>query len=182
MFFRNVGWLSTDYTALYPRRLNSSASRVVATCLCLVACLAYSSTLKMETVNFSETSIDMYQTSRRHVSAGSNLYVMTYCVSHTVATRKVRISVRVTTCVGVFSLCIMSLLLGFLTVIQIQSACWHVVLTCHSSPFLSLSTHLIHPFHVYFLSHFISACLCMFVHLSVRCQFIVFSFVCFPAY
>jgi hypothetical protein len=24
MFFRNVGWLSTDYTALYPRRQNSS--------------------------------------------------------------------------------------------------------------------------------------------------------------
>jgi hypothetical protein len=24
MFLRNVGWLSTDYTALYPRRLNSS--------------------------------------------------------------------------------------------------------------------------------------------------------------
>jgi hypothetical protein len=24
MFLRNVGWLTTDYTALYPRRQNSS--------------------------------------------------------------------------------------------------------------------------------------------------------------
>jgi hypothetical protein len=29
MFLRNFGWISTDYTALYPRRLKSSAVTVV---------------------------------------------------------------------------------------------------------------------------------------------------------
>jgi hypothetical protein len=29
MFFLNVSWLSTDYTALYPRRQNSSGLELV---------------------------------------------------------------------------------------------------------------------------------------------------------
>jgi hypothetical protein len=40
----------------------------------LVSCLAYSSTLKMEAVSTSETSVDFYRIERRYTPEGSNLH------------------------------------------------------------------------------------------------------------
>jgi hypothetical protein len=52
---RNVGRLSPDYTSLQH-------------CLMLVSCLAYYSTLKMEAIPPSETSVVLHQTTRRYNS------------------------------------------------------------------------------------------------------------------
>jgi hypothetical protein len=52
-------------------------------------------------------------------------------------------------------------------------SCWLVTF-----PPFAVHRHLIQPLCVYFLLHFISACLCMFVHLSVRFQFIFCFLIC----
>jgi hypothetical protein len=59
MFLRNVGWLSTDNTALYNRSLLPAFT--------LVSCSAYFSTLKMEAVCSSETSVDFQRTTWRYI-------------------------------------------------------------------------------------------------------------------
>jgi hypothetical protein len=41
--------------------------------LLLVSCLTYSSTLKMEAVHCSETSVDFHRTTRRHISGNKTL-------------------------------------------------------------------------------------------------------------
>jgi hypothetical protein len=43
-------------------------------CLLLIACLAYCSTLKMESVFSSETSLNFYRTTRRHVPWDGTLH------------------------------------------------------------------------------------------------------------
>jgi hypothetical protein len=76
MFIRNVGWLSTDYTALYPRRQNSSREESVApaenqTPLQTVAipteiwqvcwvCLSVSSALERTNQRHSYNSVDLW--------------------------------------------------------------------------------------------------------------------------
>jgi hypothetical protein len=40
----------------------------------LVACLPFSSTLKTEAVQSSETSVNLYQSTRRHITEGSILH------------------------------------------------------------------------------------------------------------
>jgi hypothetical protein len=95
IFLRNVSWLSTDYTALCPRRQNMFCYHFIPLCskyssqqpllkqlvnrcfettcrrlplaFTLVSCLAYSSILKMESTYSSETSVDFQRTTRRYV-------------------------------------------------------------------------------------------------------------------
>jgi hypothetical protein len=46
---------------------------VLASCVMLVSCLAYSLTLKMEAVLSSETAMDFYRTTRRYIPEDSKV-------------------------------------------------------------------------------------------------------------
>jgi hypothetical protein len=53
----------------YANQVNKQADRMIL----LVPCLAYSCTLKKPRVRFPETSVNLYQITRRHIADGSNI-------------------------------------------------------------------------------------------------------------
>jgi hypothetical protein len=67
MFLRNLGWFSTDYTALYPRRLYSHITAAWDQTTCSLVGLYLKIKEDKETVACS------YQTTRRHITENSNL-------------------------------------------------------------------------------------------------------------
>jgi hypothetical protein len=46
-----------------------------ATCCMLISCLTYSSTLKMEVICYSETSVDFWRTTQRYIPKRSTLHI-----------------------------------------------------------------------------------------------------------
>jgi hypothetical protein len=52
-----------------------------APALTLVSCSAYFSTLKMEAIFSSETSVDSQRTTRRYIPEDGTLHVREYCVA-----------------------------------------------------------------------------------------------------
>jgi hypothetical protein len=57
-----------------PKNKPSKKPDLLATCFTLVSCLAYSSTLTMEAICSSETSVDFQRTARRYISKDRTLY------------------------------------------------------------------------------------------------------------
>jgi hypothetical protein len=73
MFLRNVGCNSTDYTASYISGFPAGRLFCLPPAYLLVLAEIISSTLKMEAISYSETSVATQQATRRHIPEDDTL-------------------------------------------------------------------------------------------------------------